>query len=291
MVDLSTLPTPAVIEELDYEALVTRQKETFQTLWEAVRIANPEMDLPQYDVAMLRTDPVMIVIETNAYRELNERARINDAARANILGYATDSDLDHVAADHGVTRLAGESDKALEERIVLADQGRSTAGPEEWYEFHARSVDADIRDVKVYRPGTGPELEVAVLTTSNGGVPTGPLLTEIAEAITNPVVRSINDIITVVPAVKTTVNVTAEVWLLPDAPMAVFDGLSAGLTAALANEGGIGFDVNKSWLTARLSPSGVAKVNLTVPAADVVMDGFSAASLGTISLTFMGRSR
>ncbi|KAB1086489.1 baseplate J protein [Neorhizobium galegae] len=291
MVDLSTLPTPQVIQALDYEALVTRQKEMFQTLWTAVRAANPDLDLPQYDVAMLQTDPVMIVIQANAYRELGERARINDAARANLLGYATGSDLDAVAADHGVTRLTGESDKALRERIVLADQGRSTAGPEEWYEFHARSVDADIRDVAVYRTGTGPELEIAVLTTSGGGTPTTELLAEITAAVDNPAVRSINDIVTVVPAVKTTVNVAAEIWLLPEAPMAVFEGLSAGLATALAAEGGIGFDVNKSWLVSRLSPGGVSKVNLTAPANDVIMDNFSAAALGTVSLTFMGRSR
>ena len=291
MVDLSTLPVPQVIEEIDYEALVTRQKETFQTLWEAVRLANPDMDLPQYDVAMLETDPVMILIQANAYRETLERVRINNAARANLLGYATGADLDAVAADHGVTRLTGESDAALPERVVLADQGRSTAGPEEWYEFHARSVDADIRDVAVYRTGTGPELEIAVLTASGGGVPSSELLAAVTAAIDTPAVRSINDIITVVPAVKTTVNVTAQVWLLPDAQMSIFDGLEAGLRAALDAEGGIGFDINRSWLTARLSPSGVAKVNLVAPASDTVMDRFSAAALGTISLTFMGRSR
>ncbi|MBY3434821.1 baseplate assembly protein [Rhizobium laguerreae] len=291
MVDLSTLPTPQVIEEIDYEALVARQKETFQTLWEAVRIANPDMDLPQYDVALLRTDPVMIIIEANAYREMLERVRINNAARANLLGKATGADLDNIAADHGVTRLTGESDDALRERVVLADQGRSTAGPEEWYEFHARSVDVDIRDAKVYRPGSGPEIEIAILTTSGGGTPGAPLLAAITAAVTDPAVRSINDVLTVVAAVKTTVNVAAQVWLLPDTPMSVFDGLSAGLTAALASEGGIGFDVNRAWITARLMPAGVSKVVLTTPSTDVVMDEFSAAAFGTISLTFMGRSR
>lgn len=291
MVDLSTLPTPQVIEALDYDALVTRQKETFQTLWEAVRIANPDLELPQYDVAMLESDPIMILIQANAYRELGERARINDAARSNLLGYATGADLDAVAADHGVTRLVGESDIALRERVVLADQGRSTAGPEEWYEFHARSVDADIRDVAVYHTGTGPEIEVAVLTASGGGVPGAELLAAVTAKVTAPDVRSINDIVSVVPAVKTTVDVAAEVWLLPDAPMSVFDGLSAGLTAAHEAESGIGFDVNRSWLIARLAPNGVSKVSLTAPASDVVMDGFSAAALGTISLTYMGRSR
>jgi len=291
MVDLSTLPVPQVIEEIDYEAILARQTQKFQELWEAVRLANPDLDLPQYDVAILETDPVTVVLQGNSYRETGERVSVNNAARSNLLGYATGADLDAVAADHGVTRLTGESDKALRERVVLADRGRSTAGPEEWYEFHARSVDADIRDVAVYRTGTGPALEVAILTHSNGGVPDDDLLEAVAAAVGAPTIRSINDIVGVVPAVKTTVNVSAEVWLLPDAPMAVFAGLESGLRAALDAEGGIGFDINRSWLTARLSPSGVAKVNLVAPASDTVMDRFSAAALGTISLTFMGRSR
>jgi len=291
MVDLSTLPVPQVIEEIDYEAILARQTQKFQELWEAVRLANPDLDLPQYDVAMLETDPVTVVLQGNSYRETGERVSVNNAARSNLLGYATGADLDAVAADHGVTRLTGESDKALRERVVLADRGRSTAGPEEWYEFHARSVDADIRDVAVYRTGTGPALEVAILTHSNGGVPDDDLLEAVAAAVGAPTIRSINDIVGVVPAVKTTVNVTAQVWLLPDAQMSIFDGLEAGLRAALDAEGGIGFDINRSWLTARLSPSGVAKVNLVAPASDTVMDRFSAAALGTISLTFMGRSR
>jgi len=291
MVDLSTLPTPQVIEELDYEAIVARQKQTFQDLWGAVRLANPDAGLPAYDVQMLETDPAMIIIQENAYREMLERARINDAARANLLGYATGNDLDNLAADHGVTRLTGESDKALRERIVLADQGRSTAGPEEWYKFHARSVDADVRDVAVYRPGTGPEIEVAILTTSNGGTPGAPLLASVLAALSVPDVRSVNDVISVVPAVKTIVNVTASIWLLPEAPMSVFDGLEQTLRDALDNEGGIGFDVNTSWIISRLMAAGAAKVTLTAPAADVVMDKFSAAAFGTVNLTYMGRLR
>jgi phage-related baseplate assembly protein len=74
MVDLSTLPTPQVIEELDYEAIVARQKQTFQDLWEAVRLANPDLGLPDYDVEMLETDPAMIIIQENAYREMLERS-------------------------------------------------------------------------------------------------------------------------------------------------------------------------------------------------------------------------
>lgn len=290
-INLSTLPLPQAIEELDYEAIVARQKQTFQNLWEAVRLANPDAGLPEYDVQMLETDPAMIIIQENSYRELLERARINSAVRSNLLAYSVGGDLVNLAADHGVAKLPGEQDEALRERIVLADQGRSTAGPEEWYKLHVREVDADIRDVAVYRPGTGPELEIAILTTSGGGTPGAPLLAAVLAAVSAGDVRSMNDVVSVISAVKSTVNVSAGVWLLPDTPMAVFDGLEAGLRASAASEGGIGFDLNTSWITARLMPAGVAKVDLTSPATDVVKDKFSAAVLGTITLTYMGRRR
>jgi len=176
MVDLSTLPSPAVIEELSFEAIVDRQKAKFQELWEAVRIGNPDLDLPAYDVAMLETDPVVVLIEVESYRELLLRARANDVARSNLLSFSIGADLEHLAADHGVTKLTGETDLALRQRIVLADQGNSAAGSEEWYEFHARSASVEVADVAVYRKGSGPEIELAVLSTAADGVASEDLL-------------------------------------------------------------------------------------------------------------------
>lgn len=289
MVDLSLLPAPAVIEELDFEAIVARQKAKFQELWEAVRVTYP--DLPAYDVAMLETDPAIILIEAESYREMLMRARANAAARSNLLAFSTGSDLDHLAADHGVTRLLNETDTALRSRIVLADQGRSAAGPEEWYKFHARSASIEVADVAVYKTGTGPGIEVAVLSTAEGGVPSSDLLTAVREVVTSPSIRSINDIVSVISATKTTINVAADVWLLPDAPASTFDALEAILRAALTSEGGIGFDVNRSWLMAKMMVAGVSKVDITSPAADVIMDDHAAATFGTIGLTYRGRMR
>jgi len=290
-IKLVSLPAPQVIEELDYEAIVDRQKDRFAELWGAVRVSNPDLGLPDYDVSMLETDPAVIVIEAHAYDELLLRARVNDALRSNLLKYSTGADLDNLAADHGVTRLMGESDAALRERIVLADQGRSTAGPEQWYMFHARSADVRVKDVKVYRPGAGPELSLAVLSTDGDGTPSQEILDNVLAAVTAPGVRSVNDAIAVQSAVQQTVNVVADVWLLPDTPMAVFDGLEAGLRAALAAEGGIGFDVNTNWIDAKLSTAGVSRVTRSQPAAHVTVPDNQAAKFGTISLTFKGRMR
>lgn len=290
-VNLSLLPRAAVIEELSYEAIVARQRTKFQELWEAVRIANPDLNLPTYDVGMLESDPVMIIIESESYRELLLRARVNDAARANLLSYSAGTDLDNLAADHGVTRLVGETDSALRERIVLADQGRSTAGPEDWYAYHARSADVRVKDVKVYRTGTGPELGVAILSTEAGGVPSAPVLAAVTAAVNASAVRSINDVLTVASAVTVTVNVAADIWLLPDTPETILSEIEPALRASAESEGGIGFDINRSWLIAKLSPAGVSRVELSLPSANVTMPPNSAAVIGTVTLTYRGRSR
>ncbi len=289
MVVLSSIPTPSVVEEISYEAIVQRQKDKFQELWEAVRVSYPE--LPDYDVSMLETDPAMIIIEAESYRELLMRARTNDAARANLLRWATGADLDNLAADHGVVRLEGESDERLKQRIVLADQGRSTAGPEEWYEYHAMSVDIDVAEAKVYKPGAGPEISVAILSVSNGGVASPALLSDVETALTAKGVRGMNDVLSVVAAAQATVNITYNVWLLPEASEAILDTLEDVLRDAWAAEGGIGFDLLPAWITARLMVDGVSKIEVTAPAVDQICDDNSAIALGTITGTYMGRNR
>lgn len=290
-IDLTSLPVPQVIEEISFEAIVARKKARFQGLWAAVRAQHPALNLPDYDVAMLETDPVVILLEEDAYDEMLLRARVNDAVRSNLLAYATGANLDNLAADHGVIRLVGESDQALRERIVLHDQGSSSAGPEEWYEYHARSASVLVKDVSVYRSGTGPEITLAVLASNNGGVPDQPLLDAVYAVVNSPSVRVVNDVISVIAATGTSFDVAAQIWLLPDTPASVFEGLETVLRNALQAEGGMGFDINQSWLVAKLMVPGVAKVVLTAPVTDLVVGGNSAAALDQVTLTFAGRAR
>jgi len=94
--ELSRLPTPQLIEPLSFSAIFTALLTDFQHRY------------PDYS-ALLASDPAIKLLEVAAYRELLLRHRINEAARANLLAFAADSDLDHLGAFYGVTRrLAGE---------------------------------------------------------------------------------------------------------------------------------------------------------------------------------------
>lgn len=106
-IDLSKLPAPKVIESLSYE-------EIFQDILSDFLEKNPSYS------TLLESDPAMILLEVCAYREMLLRNRINEAAKATMLAYATGSDLENLAASLGVQKLIGETDDQLRQRVQLA---------------------------------------------------------------------------------------------------------------------------------------------------------------------------
>jgi phage-related baseplate assembly protein len=281
--DFTSLPVPMVIETLDYEAILDALVADV-----VARFAAAGVD---YDVGNLETDPVKIIIEAAAYREVLLRARVNDAAKANLIAFALGSNLDHLAGFYDVVRLDGESDEALRSRVILTITGRSTAGPHDWYRAAARRASVRVKDAAVYRIGTGPDLRIAIIAADNFGAPDAALLAEVEAVVKSDYVRVISDRIEVVSATSQTVNVAAQIWLQPDAPHSIFEGLEAELREALISEGGLGFDVTRSWLTAKLHKPGVHKVHLLVPTVDTTVADNAAAKFGAVSLTYMGRDR
>lgn len=283
MVDLSALASPEVIEELSYETILSDLMVDAQARFDAAGIA--------YDVGNLESDPVKIVLEAAAYRELLLRARTNDAARANLLKFAAGADLDNLAAFYGVTRLVAETDQSLRERVLLAIVGRSAAGPEERYEAVARSVDARIIDAHIYQLDGGPALHCVLLTSDNGGVPDVTLKANVLAALTADDVRSINDVITVGAAVSTVVNITADVWLRPEASQQIITDLPALITAAWSSVARIGDDLALSWINSRLHVDGVSRVEVSAPADSVIASDEEAIGIGTVTINYKGRTR
>ncbi|MER9393896.1 MULTISPECIES: baseplate J/gp47 family protein [unclassified Mesorhizobium] len=275
---LEGLPVPAIIATLSYEEI------RLNTINKLVGID------PTYS-ALLESDPAIKAIEAASYDDLVLRQRVNDAARANLLFFARGADLDHLATFYDVLRLVGETDSALQTRTILAIQGRSTGGTEEQYKYVARTADVRVKDVAVYQVDGGPKLRVALLSAVNGGVPDAPMLAAVTAAVTAPGVRAINDVIEVVSATQAPQDIILNVWLLPNAPLAIIDSMETLIRSAWFDEGGIGFDLNPSWITARVHLPGVSRVVVVSPAAPVIENDNQAATLGTITVNFAGRSR
>jgi phage-related baseplate assembly protein len=280
---LQNLPDPDIIETISYETILAALMADAQNRFDAAGI--------DYDVGNLETDPVKVVLEAAAFREVILRARINDAAKANLVLFATGSDLDHLAGFYDVVRLEGETDAALRSRTILAIQARSPGGSKYWYAVAARRADVRIRDVSVYREDFLPIIHVAVLSSENNGIPDQAMIDAVTAEVTSDEVRLINDKeIVVEAAVSQVVDISANVWLLPDAPSSVFAQLEQTLRSAWAAEAGIGFDLDISWLNARLHAFGVKRVEVAQPQASIAVPPSQAIALGTVTLVNMGRA-
>ncbi|MCX8018636.1 MAG: baseplate assembly protein, partial [Rhodocyclaceae bacterium] len=117
VIDLSHLPPPAVVETLDYEAILASLK------------ADLSARLPELaPVLQLESEPLVKLLQVAAWRELVLRQRINEAAKSQLLAFATGSDLDHLAAFYGVARLPQEDDEALRGRVRARIMGFANAG-------------------------------------------------------------------------------------------------------------------------------------------------------------------
>ena len=211
--DLASLPTPAVIETLSFETIFTELQTEFQSRY------------PDYS-ALLASDPAVKLLEVAAYREVLLRNRINAAAKASLLAFATGSDLDHLAAFYGVTRLLNENDEALRLRTRQRIIGFANAGGAAHYRYWALSASPDVADVEVDSPAPG-RVRISVLAKegvqAEGTTVSDTVLAAVRAVVLRDDIRVLTDTIEVVPAELIPVTVAARLWLYPDAPMAAFD--------------------------------------------------------------------
>jgi phage-related baseplate assembly protein len=321
-VDLSRLPAPDVVEALDYETI-------FEALLADLIARDPVF------TALLESDPTYIALQSAAYRELNLRQRVNDAAKAVMLAYAQGADLDNLGALLGVPRLqldpgdpsksippTMESDTDYRRRITLAPEGFSVAGPEGAYIYHAVSASPDVLDASASSPepddiralvlqvladhSADPALvtamttaldsavwpgdvTVSVLARSGDGTAQPDLLATVGAALSAETVRPLTDHVTVQSAsiVPYQVIGTRYTYAGPDASV-VLAASDAALQAYIDEAHRLGRDIPLSALYAALHVDGIQRVELTSPAADIVISATQAAHCTAIDLTYGG---
>ncbi|WP_275627827.1 baseplate J/gp47 family protein [Pseudomonas sp. 273] len=280
IIDLSQLPPPDVVESLDFESL-------YQELLEAFRAAVGE----GWDAA-LESDPVVKLLELAAYRELLLRARINDAARAVMLAYATGSDLEQLAAGYNVARLVIqpsdpsavppveavlESDDSLRNRTQLAFDQLSVAGPRNAYVAFALGADGRIADVSAISPAPCEAL-ISVLSREGDGSASEDILEAVRQALSDEDVRPVGDRVTVQSASIVAYQVQAVLYIYPGPEAELIrQAAEASLQGYIATQRRLGRDIRRSALFAALHVEGVQRVELAQPAADVVLDATQAA--------------
>jgi len=275
--DLASLPTPAVIETLSFETIFSELQTEFQSRY------------PDYS-ALLASDPAVKLLEVAAYREVLLRNRINAAAKASLLAFATGSDLDHLAAFYGVTRLMDETDEALRLRTRQRIIGFANAGGAAHYRYWALSASPEVADVEVDSPEPG-RVRISVLAKGEEQTVLDAVLDAVRAVVLRDDIRVLTDTVEVVPAVLIPITVAARIWLYPDTPMAAFDAIGARFKEALAAQSGLGWDLTPSWVIGELQRPGVHKVELLAPTTDIRANANQAVRLMNLNLEFAGRDR
>lgn len=293
MIDLSQLPAPDIVEVIDFEQLLaTRKARLIAAVPETQRDAIAS-------TLELDSEPLTILLQESAYTELILRQRINEAARATMLAYASGTDLDNRAADYDVQRLlitpadpnamppveaVWESDDRLRYRCQMALEGLSVAGSRGAYVFHTLSASPLVADVAVDSPQPG-EVRVTILTT-NQQPANAALLNSVTAYLSADERRPLTDHVTVQSAelIDFTINATLLVYPGPSSEP-VLAAAHTALDKYLISVSHIGYDVTLSGLYAALHQSGVQRVQLHAPLNDVVINTTSAARCTDITLT------
>lgn len=280
IIDLSQLPAPDVVEVPDFETILAERKATLTSLFP------PEQQEAVARVLALESDPLTKFLEENAYREVLWRQRVNEAALATTLAFSESADLDVMAANNNTRRLTitpadestipptpavMESDTDFRLRAQQAFEGLSVAGPVGAYEYHGRSADGRVADISVVSP-TPACVTITVLSREGDGTASTDLLSVVEKALNAEDVRPVGDRVTVQSAVMVPYRVGATLYFYPGPESEpVREAAEKRLKEYISAQHRLGRDIRRSAIYAALHVEGVQRVELTAPAADIVL--------------------
>lgn len=293
-VDLSRLPSPAIVEPLDFESILNEMLAELRAL-----------DPDQFN-DITESDPAYKILVVCAYRELKVRQRVNDAARAVMLAHAAGTDLDNILArePYNISRQlidpgdpdavppidpTWESDEDFRRRGQLAPEAYSTAGSEGAYIFHSLSADPQVLDARPDSPEPG-QARITILSRQGTGVPSPELLDTVEAALSQKTVRPFTDEVIVAAATIVEYEIEAELTL--------FDGPSEDVVLAEAQQRveayrdrirRLGLDVAASGIDGALHCEGVMKVHRIKPEDNIEITDQQASYCTGITLTVVGR--
>lgn len=272
-VDLSSLPFPNVLEQLDFE-------DELQQCKNDILARDPELA----EALNFESEPIVKLLETFAYRLLLKTGQINAKSKALMLAYATGSDLDHLAANRDVYRktiipaqpnanppidAVMESDEDLRRRTHLQPESMS-AGSTGAYQFWGLSAHGQVKDISVETPQEG---HVSIWVQSHmDEVAPQVLLDEVDQSLDPDTRRPLTDEVEVKAA-------TPQEWQL-NATLVLFPGPDSSVVKAAAEAdaqtyiekiSSLGYDVARSGLFHALHQGGVQNVILNSPTADIIL--------------------
>lgn len=271
-IDLSQLPPPQIVEQIDFEQILAERKAYMISLWPADEQAQIAARLE------IESEPLTKLLQENTYRETVWRQRVNEASLANLLATARGTDLEQLAGNFNVKRLViqqgkanavppiptlMEGDDSLRERAQMAWEGLSTAGPRNSYIFHARAADGRVADATAESPSPA-VAAVTVQSLLGDGTAPPELLAVVNAYLSDDDRRPVADRLTVQGAQILNYQVKAKLYLLSSGPESepILAAAEKRLLAYVHQRRRLGMEVSESALHAALHVEGVRKVEL-----------------------------
>ena len=324
-IDLSQYPAPEVLEALEYEEIFDEIVQHFLDQFPEDEVEAAEKSIPTRAKAelLMQIEGNLVVksLQAYAYHATRMRARVNDAAKATMLAYATGTDLDNLAAFYMVQRKENETDTELRDRLILAVDGFSTAGPIGAYRFHGISAADAIKDVSVEAPtfervDLDPALQaqlpagsfviravedaglsepmpgdvaVTVLSREGDGTASSETLENVLTALNHEDVRPLTDRPRARSASVNTYSVSARIWCYGSVDSNLVIAAAEDAVRSYADEmHRLGYDVTISGLHRALHQPGVQRAEIITPAATIVNSDREASFCTGVALTFEG---
>ena len=293
-IDLTRLPAPKVIEELDFETIFERKK---NALLELIPSSVRETIAATLS---LESEPLTIDLQQQAYHEMILRQRINQAAASTLLAFAQGSDLDHLAAAKGITRkivrqadptalppveALYETDDDPRRRVQLYPEKLAAAGPRAAYEAHALDAHPKIIDARAVREVAG---TVCVFIKAADGVPSEEILQAAQDYLSAETRRPLCDTVKVKAGRPKAVRIAARIRYEsgPDLTL-VKDKQLDDLKKMLEKNSRLGASVALSKIIGALDTDGVKKIEMASPVEDINCSDGEYIEISEISLEHM----
>jgi phage-related baseplate assembly protein len=302
-IQLASLPKPQAVEVLSFETILAQCKARLLEIY-------PECA----DVLALESEPLVKLLEANAYRELLLRQRYNQEFLDTTLAFATATNLDHIgltyyqeprlvlqAADDTANPAVPEileADDEYRRRLQLKPASYSVAGPKDAYLFHTLSASSNVLDAGITTPYPG-TTTVYVLSRAPSGIADAALLSEVLTRLNDAEVRPLCEEVLVQSAGVQTYTATIQLWTYPGVDSALkashakaaVEALVGGYQITTGQRGklyGVGLDHPVSHISAAAHVEGVQRVVVTLPSADVVCNETQAALCTAVTIQWMG---
>lgn len=190
------------------------------------------------------------------------------------------------------TTLSGcdeETDERFRERIRMAPESFSVAGPDKAYEARVKSVSGDITAVSVTSPTPG-VVDIRFVLT-DGELPDEAMIEEVENALTPKDVRPLTDKVLVGPP-DTVDYALAGKWFLSSSDATLLASITKAVDAAvegyrLWQRSKPGRDINPDELVARIRNAGAKRVELSTPVFKRLIETQIARET-SVSMTFGG---